>query len=84
MTHSNCLDPVNHTTKGHLFQTLHCTTRKSVKRKRSDDIECPNMEQTRSELNHTTQFEKQSSSNSDLELHEISYKPKKVKYCENA
>ena len=74
---------MKHTPEGHLFQPLHCTTRKPAKRKRSDDIECPNMEQSRSELNHTAQFEKQSSTNSDQELHEISGKPKKVKYCEN-
>ena len=49
----------------HLSQPLHCTTRRAAKRKRSDDIDYTNMDQTASELKHTTPFEKQSSTNSD-------------------
>ena len=54
-----------------------------MKRKQSDDIECTNMGQTVSELNHTTPFEKQSSANSDYKVHEISGKRKKVKLYGN-
>ena len=54
-----------------------------MKRKRSDNIECTNMDQTMSGLKHTIPFEKQSSNDSDYEGNEISRKPKKVKHYKN-
>ena len=74
---------MKHTPEVHLSQPLHCTTRKSVKRKRSDDIEFTNMGQTASELNHTTALEKQTSTNSNYKVLEIRTKRKKVKHYEN-
>ena len=71
---------MKHTPEVHLSQPLHCTTRRSVKRKRSDDIECTNTGQTVSELNHKTALEKQISTNSDYEVLEINSKRKKVKH----
>ena len=77
------IDPVRHTHERHLSQPLRCTTRRSVKRKRSDDIQCTNMEQTTNleqTTFDTTPSEKQSSSDSDYKPHEISSKRKKMKY----
>ena len=72
------------TREGHLSQPVRCTTRRFVKRKRSDNLECINTEQTSSELKHTIPLEKQTSTESEYEdIHEISRKPKKVKQSEN-
>ena len=72
------------THEGHLSQPVRCTTRRSVKRKRSDNIKCINTERTSSELKHTIPLEKQTSTESEYEdIYEISRKPKKVKHYEN-
>lgn len=77
----NILDRLKISPRNRSCIQANSTTRSSTKRKRNDETEMINMEQTTSELKHAMQSECESSSDSHCELGRTSSKQMKVEYA---